>query len=209
MVWFARVSIILLSILAIVFSAYFLREQVKPYRLITAISSDHPLRKNYETFVHDYDDENKLYISLRIQEGTAWLELIHALKKIRADLLTIRFVDDVHDLTSAQYPKAIGPHFKLESFLDDAGQLRPESAGYLDNQLFQGMYVNYARNAFLITVVFKPNFDRQLSKNILTEIYSILDLHNKKSLYHYHLLGDLFQQTQFQLEIQKSNLRVL
>ena len=47
MVWFAQFQSFI-DILAIVFSFIF-KEQVKPYRLITAISSDHPLRKNYET----------------------------------------------------------------------------------------------------------------------------------------------------------------
>jgi len=201
--------VILVSLLAIIFSAFFLREQVKPYRLITAIAPEHPLRKNYETFVHDYDDENKLYISLHTGRETPWAESIQAIKKIRQELLTIRFVNDVFDLTSAQYPKAVGPHFKLESFLAVDGTLKPESAGYLDNQLFQGMYVNQERNAFLLTVVLQTNFDRRLSKNILAEIYSILEQHNTKSSYTYHILGDLYQQTQFQLEIQKSNLQVL
>ncbi|MBI2520814.1 MAG: hypothetical protein HYV97_10370 [Bdellovibrio sp.] len=158
--------------------------------------------------MHEYDDENKLYISLSIQEGTSWIGMIQALKKIRAEILSIRFVDDVYDLSSAQYPKAVGPHFKLESFLLDNGELRPESAGYLDNQLFQGMYMSKEHNAFLMTIVFKSNFDRRLSKNVLAEIESILKLH-QNSLYTYHLLGDLYQQTQFQLEIQRSNLQVL
>jgi len=187
----------------------FLSQQVKPYRVISAIDPSNPVRRNYEEFVRLYQDENKLHILVQFDQKIPTSEMILAVKKLRQRLETIRYIDEISEINNATYPSVNGNSFKFVPFVSNRGLISSRAENILRHSPFDSLYLGRSHNSYLLNIVFKKEMPKKIGRKIMAEITHDLEDMSSDIDAKYFILGDLFQQSEFQTQIQKNNIKVL
>ncbi len=185
-----KVSFLLMNIIFLIGSSYFIKNKFSPFNLLDSISKNHPVYKNFLEFQRKYGHENKLFIGLsfekRFVDEPKYLQFIHNLTKdINRNFPELK----AKSITNQGFFTLIKNKFKTHFYFDEKKNVLEIPSSVKLSPFFKNSFWNGSEKVTWITLDLNKVRPKELKRLI-----TFLKEFKKPKNTDYHLFGHSYFQ---------------